>query len=517
MGNAMLDGLKKKFNYTLTENGGIAHKTTDDKLYDMFAFGAAMRKRSDEDIILMWREAYDENTEYALKCLFYLRDILEGQGERRFFRVCLNDLAKKHPDVVRRNLEFVPEFGRWDDLWCLLDTPVATDVIRLIHNQINLDLGDITHPTKGISLLGKWLPSENTSSMDTRAKANYIRRCLRLSHKEYRVLLTNLRAKINVLETLMSANRWDEIEFDKIPSKAGIKYKNAFARRDIIKQAYKKFMESDNTKVNAKALYPYEVVAEALKLFRVGSYYRYNVLNVPMDDVSRLAVDKYWDNLTDYFNDCTLNALCVVDTSGSMVSNEASAPINVAISLGLYCAERAKGPFKGNYISFSSKPQLIETRGVDFVDKVYRIYKTNLCENTDLEATFNMLLDTAYSNHLSQEDLPESIIVISDMEIDMATAQYNYYFSRDNEHGRSQKVETMMESMHRKWAKFGYKMPKLVYWNVNARHNIILDGSPNVSYVSGCSPVIFEQIMKGKTGRELMYDKLNSERYKNIK
>jgi hypothetical protein len=350
------------------------------------------------------------------------------------------------------------------------------------------------------------MPSENTSSVKTVKMAKTVRQSLGMTSKQYRKVLSALRARINVLERLMSEGRWDEIEFDKIPSKAGLKYKNAFARHDIERmkknpevKTYADFAKDTTTKVNAKDLYPYEVVDKAL-----------HTNTRTMDNTDRLMVNKFWDNLADYFNEKSFNGLAVVDTSGSMTwSGGVAAPLNVAISLGLYCAERAKGPFAGHYISFSSRPQLIETKGVDFVDKVHRIYRTNLCENTNIEATFDMLLDTAIQNGCSQADLPENIIVISDMEFDVGTG-HGYGYGRS-----SWNPKTLMEGIREKWARHGYRMPHLIYWNVDARQNNIPEdmGVGNISYVSGMSPSIFEQIMSGKTGYDLMMEKLNSERY----
>ena len=186
-----------------------------------------------------------------------------------------------------------------------------------------------------------------------------------------------------------------------------------------------------------------------------------------------------------------------------MTGSNASAPINIAISLGLYCAERAKGPFHNHYISFASRPQLIETVGIDFVDKVKRIYETNLCDNTNLEAAFNLILKTAVENRCKQEDLPETILVISDMQIDSAQG-WNY---------RGASPATMMENMRIKWAQYGYTMPNLVYWNANASRDTFLDDGPNVTYVSGASQNTFKQVITGKTGIDLMLDTLDSERY----
>ena len=339
--------------------------------------------------------------------------------------------------------------------------------------------------------------------------AKEIRIAFGISAKEYRQMLSKLRAKINVLERLMSANRWDEIEFDKIPSKAGLVYKNAFARRDIIAKKYERFAKDKTTKVNASTLYPYEVVAKATQHMGYGWG---SCLNI--SEVDRAMVNKYWENLPDYLNGKDCSMMCVVDTSGSMVRRDAAAPINVAISLGLYCAERIGGPFKNHYISFSSRPQLIKTEGIDFVDKVYRIYRTNLCENTNLEAVFDLLLATAKKPGVSAWDIPKTIVVISDMEIDRGSGNY---WGSNAHRWTKESASTEMETIRKKWAAAGLKMPKLVYWNVDARNSTILDSGPNVTFVSGMSPVIFKQVLTGKTGYDLMIETICAERYAVIK
>ncbi len=503
MENTLLNGMKSATNYTLTENGGITHKTTNSDLLDMFAMGAAMRNRSDEDVILMFKKAFAENAELAMKMLFYIRDVRGGQGERRFFRVIMHWAATQRDirESVAKNIEFFPEFGRWDDLYCLMDTPLAKNALELMKTQLALDV-----QCKTPSLLAKWLKSENASSVETQRLANITRQYFGMTHKEYRKILSVMRARINVLEVLMSANRWDEIEFDKIPSKAGMIYKNAFARRDIIKAKYEAFAKDEKTKVNAATLYPYEVVEKAIDLMGSQDYWGRG-RGIPLDNVDRLMINKYWDNLTDFFNGAKLNALCMIDTSGSM----SGTPINVATSLRLYCAERNHGPWHNHYISFSSRPQLIETSGVDFCDKVDRIVRTNLCENTNIEAAFDMVLNTAVRNRLSDADMPEYMIVISDMEFDSATG------NRWNSHGngiRTANAETVMESIERKFNLAGYHMPKMIYWNVDARQaNIPMIGNHYVSYVSGFSPSIFKSILTGKTGWDLMLEAIDSERY----
>ena len=503
--NTLLNGMKSASNWAMTENGGITHKTTNSDLLDMFAMGAAMRNRSDEDVILMFQKAFAENAELAMKMLFYIRDVRGGQGERRFFRTVMSWAAtrKDTRESVRKNIQYFSEFGRWDDLYCLVGTPLEKDALSLMKEQLALDV-----QCKTPSLLAKWLKSENASSGETHRLADITRRYLGMTHREYRKTLSILRARINVLEVLMSANRWDEIEFDKIPSKAGLIYKNAFARRDIIKAKYEKFAKDENTKVNAAALYPYEVVEKAIDLMRSSGYWGRNP--IALDNVDRLMINKYWDNLTDFFKGAKLNALCMVDTSGSM----SGTPINVATALGLYCAERAGGPFAGHYISFSSRPQLIATEGVDFCDKVDRIVRTNLCENTNIEAAFDMVLNTALTNRVPQSDMPEYILVISDMEFDSATGNY---WRRSGSSMCKANAESVMETIERKWNERGYQLPRLIYWNVDARQaNIPMIGNHYVSYVSGFSPSIFKSIVTGKTGWDLMIEAICAERYECI-
>lgn len=509
--NTLLNGMKNATNYTYTENGGLTHKTSMSGLLDLFGMGAAYRTRSDSDCIVLFQDAFKENPTYALKCLFYLRDCRGGQGERRFFRVVSKWLADKHTEEMRRNLQWVPWFGRYDDLYVFVGTKLENEAFNFMKKQLALDV-----ECKTPSLLAKWLKSENTSSKESRVLADRTRQAFGMTHKQYRKTLSLLRERINIVERLMSAGKWDEIEFDKIPSRAGLIYRNAFARHDIERmksekqvRSYEDFMKDEKTTVNAKALYPYEVVSQAYNLTSNHNRWWNSPESVEdVDPVQRNAINKYWDNLTDVLQGYNFNGLCVCDTSGSMWGSEASAPINVAISIALYCAEKAQGPFHGHYISFSSHPQLIETKGVDFVDKVYRIYKTNLCENTNIEAVFDMLLNVAIANHIPQDEMMENIIICSDMEFDQARGRYGY----GSEHF------TLMENIERKWNAAGYKIPNLIFWNIEARkNNMPMKVKDGITFVSGMSQTIFTQIMTGKTAYDLMYEVLDQERYSCIK
>lgn len=437
------------------------------------------------------------------------------QGERRFFRVCLRWLGNNYPEAARQNLrEWVDgNFIRWDDLFVLFDTPVERDVMALIRHQLTCDMAIYNDdPQASVSLCAKWMPSENTSSATTRHNARRIMTALELTPREYRKMLSMLRERIKVVERLMSQNRWEEIDFSKLPSRAGLIYRNVFKNKGLIAEKYRAFAQNKTTKVNAGTLYPYDVVAAAIKCMGSMSYWSHS--NTDLNDTERLMVNKYWENLKNYLDQGTLNGLVVCDTSASMCSgnSDTAAPIDVAVSLALYTAERANGPFKNHYISFSRNARLVETSGVDFCDKVDRIVRSNICENTNLESVFDLILDTAIRNNVRPEDMPKSLIIISDQEVDRATGYYGYtHFDK----------ETFTDSMRAKWYKKcggRYEWPELYYWNVSARNSTFLsDPKSGITFLSGASPVLYEQILKGITGQDIMLEKLNSERYKNIK
>lgn len=500
--NTFMDSLIRTTNFTETENGAVAHKSTLNKIYDMFALGGAYRNRTDEDCILLFKNALEEDETLALKCLFYLRDIRGGQGERRFFRICFNWLAKNYPEIARRNLINLAEYGRYDDLYCVVGTPVEKDMFALIKEQLEKDIASMNESEKsGVSLLAKWLKSENASSKETKMLGNKTRIALGLTHKAYREILSALRTRINIVEKLMSEKRFNEIEYSKIPSKAGLIYRNAFAKRDA--ERYKEFMASKETKVNAGVNYPYEMVREVTK--HLNHYYWQE--DYKWTEEERNALQKFWDQQKDYLQGKPCKMMGVIDTSGSMTSAGwgTVAPIDVAISIGMYAAERVGGPFKNHFISFASQPQLIEIEGIDFVDKVKRIYNKNLVDNTNLRAAFDLIKNIALQPGVNLDDVPNTLVVVSDMEIDGGS------------YWRSEATRvTEMESIRNEWKSLGLPMPHLVYWNVNARNNLILDNS-EATYVSGCSSVIFESILTGKSGWDLCYDKLMSERYAQVK
>lgn len=501
-----MNGLTNAANYTLTENGAVTHTSTRSDLLDMFAMGAAMRKRTDEDVILMFRKAFKENPSYALKCLFYIRDIRGGQGERRFFRVCMRDLATYDTEAAMRNLRYVPEFGRWDDLYVFVGTPLEAAALNFMKEQLALDI-----QCKTPSLLAKWMKSENTSSAESRRLATITRKAMGMNHKQYRKTLSVLRGRINIVERLMSENRWDEIEFDKIPSKAGMIYKNAFARHDIERQqaavqSYADFAKDTTKKVNASVLNPVDI---AEQIFKYGNWSK-------PSETDRLMWDKYWSCLKDYYHGREERGLAIVDVSGSMSGQ----PMAAAVSMGAYIAERGKGPFTDHFVTFSGHPELVRFEGVDIYDKFQRARQADWAMNTNIEATFDMLLNTALQTKCPADEMPQTLYIFSDMEFDghiscgpASTGRGYWHDDCRRITGGAQGVTTLLESIAQKWFAYGYELPRVIFWNLNARNDNIPALGGRFSYVSGFSMNMIETILSGKDGVDLMLEKLDSERY----
>ena len=344
-------------------------------------------------------------------------------------------------------------------------------------------------------LIFKWLKSENASSTETKKLAKKTREAFNMTAREYRKLLSYGREKTKVLERLMSANEWDKIDFSKIPSRAGIIYRNAFARRDILAKKYEEFAKDEKTKVNAKTLYPHDIAHRALD---------WKIRNIAWDDPSRLMLQKYWDNLPNFYNGREENGIAVVDVSGSMEGT----PMEAAISLGAYIADKSRGPFANHFITFSSHPELIEFEGIDIVDKFARCSRADWGMNTDLKAVFDLLLKTAKRNDVRQEDMPSKLYIFSDMQFDSCVSfGVRHFVTR-------QTIDTDLEKIKNQWEVEGYKFPQVIFWNLRASGNNIPAIGEGFSYVSGFSSVMIDTILGGRDGYDLMLDKLvHSGRY----
>lgn len=477
-----LKEMKKQTSLTETENGAIAYSTTQNYLLDLFAEIGALRNSNEKRIIDLFEKSYIENPLLTLKCVFYARDIRGGQGERRVFRVLLKHLANTRPEVLKLNLNLISEYGRYDDLLVLLDTQIKDDVIKLVKKQLDEDLL-ASHP----SLLAKWMPSCDTSSPRTRQSAYILRKALSMNEKEYRKMLSRLREKIRVTERLISDNKWEELDLDKLTANNYIKYQESFTRHiPELWDSYINRVKEGTSSVKSATLYPYNII---------------NKVKYANGENTDLC-NEMWNALPDYTNGEMESALCMVDVSGSMdmyVSGGVTA-MDVAISLGLYVSERVQGPFNNHFLTFSSKPMIEKVIGDTLKEKVCNMLKADWGMNTDLEKAFDLILTTAISSNATQEEMPKKLIIISDMQFDSA-----------NRHGR----KTLFEEMSSKFESNGYKMPTVVFWNVNSKKTAfqVSEDHKNVLLCSGCSPVILKGVLKYTNPMELVLETLNAERY----
>lgn len=475
-----LEMLKDEDNFTTTENRAAALKSTKNACLDAFSTLPAAKGMPEYYIIRYFSKAFAEDRALAMRILFYVRDIRGGQGMRRVFRVCFKWLADNYPEYVKENLGAIMEYGRADDYLCLEGTCVWAFVISQFYRILRNDFKCMKEG-KPISLLGKWLPSENASSKETRRLAKKVREGFDLSSKQYRQLLSRLRAYSNVTETYMSAREWDEIDYEKVPARASLNYSDAFYRHD--EKRYIDFVEGlakGQSKINAKSLFPVDITKKACeKKYKCSAK-------------DRIVLNSMWEALPNYLEGIDETALCMVDTSGSMWGT----PYNVAVSLGIYCADKCRGPFHNHFLTFSERPALCEIMGRDIVEKVANLPCIN-AGNTDLEAAFDLILRTAVDNNVKPEDLPSKLYIISDMQFDEAREGYEYLWAPS----RRTPPKPFMQTMKEKFTAAGYTLPSIVYWNVRAGEGMYQETfeGESCAIVGGYSPSLFEAIIKGTT------------------
>lgn len=490
----MLDALKNEVNYTRTENGALTRESSGSYCLDLFATIGATRSLSEKEIINRFIPAFTEHRDLAVKILFYARDVRGGLGERRAFRTILRWLADNEQETVRKNIGRIAEYGRYDDLLTLFDTPVEADMLSYIKERLMADV-EAAGSGKEISLLAKWLPSVNTSSKDAVAYAKRIARSLGMTDREYRRILVSLRGKIRIIENNLRCRDYS-FDYAKQPSRAMFKYRQAFIRND--NERYLEFIdrvERKEAKMHADALYPYELIAPLIDTDSWGCQ-----LTKSISDGERAVLNATWDSLPDYTSD--KNCLAIVDTSGSMYQGK-HMPAAVALSLGIYIAEHNKGRFKNCFMEFSERPKLIELKGDDFYSKFRYISTFSEIANTNLSAVFNVILSAAVKNGIPKEEMPERLIIISDMEFDICVGgseKTNFEYARD------------------RYERYGYKLPDIVFWNVDSRHRQqpVTKNEEGVVLVSGFTPKLYEMVIAGKTPYEFMIETLTSCRYKDI-
>lgn len=477
----MLNYLKEEANMTLTENGAMTYISTKSNCLDLFGTIGAVRKSPENNIISRFVKAYAEDKDLALKTLFFARDAREGLGERRVFRIILNYLAKTEPSVVRKNIDYIAEYGRYDDLLCLIGTPCEKDVIHLIDAQLKKDIAS----DGSVSLLAKWLPSVNASNKETVRTAKYLARCLDMTEPQYRKTVVALRKKLDILENRLRVMDYT-FDYSKQPALAMLKYRSAFFDNDF--DRYCKYLDNvkqGNAKMHTGTLTPYDIIAPCFSWRTVSE----------MTAEERNAIDVTWNELEDFGGN--ENALAVIDGSGSMYTSA----IAVALSLGIYFAERNKGKFRNHFITFSERPQLVEIKGRDIVEKVRYCCQYGEIANTNIAGVFNLILKTAVKYSLPQEELPKRLYIISDMEFDECAENAD---AVNFEHAR------------KKYAEKGYTLPEIVFWNVESRQEQqpVTVNDNGVALVSGRSPRLFSMMASGELNPyKVMLNVLLSERY----
>lgn len=485
--NYFAEALVNESKWTTTENGAVALNSTGEACLDFFSVIGSLREADEQRIFRLYEEAYKESPIDATKILFYGRDIRGGLGERETFRKILKYAADHHPETVRPNISLIGLFGRFDDLYSLIGTKCEGEMWDYMKSLFATDL-ELMEAGKPCSLLAKWIKTPDASSKNTRALG--IKTAIKLGYSvyEFKRLLRKLRKHLDITEIKMSANRWAEIDYSTVPSNAMLKHRAAFWKHDEKRMnAFVEALSNGEAKINASTLYPYDLVEKVIR--RRFAFYD----DDPQDDA---IIEAQWKALPNYVEPGT-NAIVIADTSGSMTGR----PLNSAIGLAIYFAERNVGAYHNLFMSFSKKSTVHELKGETLAQKISSVDSSDWGCNTNLKLAFEKVLNIAVKNHVPSEEMVKSIIVISDMEIDQCgDKEWSFY----------DQMKALYESQ-------GYQIPNIVFWNVNSRHDIYHADSTRkgVQLVSGQSVSTFKNLVGsiGFTPIEMMRKVLDSDRY----
>lgn len=505
-------------NVSITENGAVGYKTTNSKLLDLHFMVSSLRRKPDSEIYSLLEDAYEEDKENFIKWVFYVGDVREGLGERRLFKlgmevICSHCAAKR--TMFTKLLELVPEYTRWDNLlhFMTVDTHFENEVMDIIKNQLTEDMNNFNEG-KPISLLAKWMPSVNTSSKETVSLAKTIANNLGLTPRQYRKALSNLRTKLNIVEQKMSANKWEDINYPSVPSKANLIYRNAFLKHDEERRReYISSVLNGTAKINSTVTFPHEIINKMK-----SNWYSNDV-------EERNTYQAMWKALPDIVKG-NGNTICVCDTSGSMVcrisNSGTTTAFDVASALSIYFSERCSGPFENTFITFSTTPSIVKFDDRADIFAKYKYMKDNsIVANTNIAAVFALILETAKLNELDQSELPENILILSDMEFDScATTEHNY--NNNSWWSISSLVPptpALFTTIANEYAKEGYKLPRLIFWNIASRTGTIpvKTNDLGVTLVSGFSVNTMNMVLSGELDPyKNLINQLNTDRYKPV-
>lgn len=482
---------------TLTENGAIAYESSGKYLLDFNFKLSQYRNITMEQIKSDFSKVYFEDPLIATKFIFYVGDVRGGLGERKVFNACIEWLADNKPEIAKVMLSLIPEYTRWDNLIRLTTNKNVGDwAFDIVKCQLQDDYNRMMS-NEPISLCAKWMPSINTSSKDTVRLAYYLCGKLEITPRKYRKMLSTLRRYLDVVEVKTSSSDWGSILYKTVPSRANIKYNQAFLRHDEKRRLkYLESVQKGESKINASVLQPHEIVSGYIKNY--GWRSEINDYNI--------ALEEMWKSLPDISIE---NSLVVRDGSASMLCPTGSGKntcLDVATALAIYCSEHNSKEWKDKFITFSRKPKFVDLSNCETLrDKLVRCYDENDVSNTDIAATMRLILETAIKNNCRQEDMPKNIIIISDMQFD----SYGY--------GSFNWDKTLFEKIAEEYYEYGYLLPKIYFWNVSSREfNTIpmQDNELGLVLCSGFSTTNMKMFMSGEINPyKVLLEQINDDRY----
>ena len=462
-----------------TANGMKARKTSANAVVDLFYNVGASRGK---DVVPAFTAAFVQDKGLALRVAAWARDARGGAGERKVFRDILKYLEKTDLEACKALLNKVPELGRWDDIFVFESKEMKWEAYNMLGNALREKNG----------LAAKWTPRKGPVALE-------IREFFGMSPKFYRKSLVEL---TKVVETQMCAKEWDTINFSHVPSVAAARYKKAFNRNtpeyakyvaELMKPVAERSVE---VKVNAGAVYPYDVLKG-----------RINAYGVSFDKTELNLIQAQWDALPNFVGDA--NVLPLVDVSGSMTcsagghgSKSGLTCLEVAVSLGLYLADKNTGKFKDTFLTFSGNPELLHLKG-NINQKIDQMVKSHWAMDTNLHKAFAKILEVAVKGQVPQEEMPKMVLILSDM-------QFNQCVEFD---------DSAMQMIERSYTAAGYEVPKVVFWNLNAAYGntpVKFDKS-GAALVSGFSPAVVKPLLSGDldgfTPESVMMKTIMEDRY----
>ena len=469
--------LKELANMTYTDNGALTYVSSGNALVDLFfvAAGVTRNRVTDEqgrDLIFLFNKALEQDKEKAVKCLLFIRDIKEGVGGRDIFRLLYKHLANKHQKEAKRIFDKCIELGRFDDILCLADTKAGSYMFMRLREMI-LNSSDNEYPA-----FAKWLPTKGSNEERTKLARKIARYC-GLTWQEYTAKVTTMRSKLSLVEKAIAEGNFESIDYSKVPSQCMLKRTQLFELKDTERfNAYKESVAKGEAKMNMSSVDPYQICR---KYYKTEDAEMANLL---------------WNNLPK--RDDKMNSLAMIDTSGSMFMGTANAAY-AALSLGTYIAENTSGMFKDYVLTFSKHPEMIELVADTFTGKLCLLENTDWGNNTDLERAYNLILDFAIDNEVPQEDMPNLLYIFSDMQFDEVKSH-----------------KPAIKDLKAKFSKAGYKLPKIVFWNLEDEAKIqvpALADESDVILTGGFSTYMFTMINQGENPTDFIEKILNKERY----